>query len=160
MKAQKEHMSDKEVKKLLSDLKKNHAKGEKLFKSRYNKKKYKKFKKVVKKKDYVEYRYALLPYYFTHNTSFYYNLDSGLAKLLYDLIFNYYLIASQVVDMSENNLGENIKYILTQLKKYPNMRDTIEFKDVNEYKKYYDKEYKKLRKAFKLLGKIFNSLWY
>ena len=160
MKAQKEHMSDKEVKKLLSDLKKNHAKGEKLFKSRYNKKKYKKFKKVVKKKDYVEYRYALLPYYFTHNTSFYYNLDRGLAKLLYDLIFNYYLIASQVVDMSENNLGENIKYILTQLKKYPNMRDAIEFKDVNEYKKYYDKEYKKLRKAFKLLGKIFNSLWY
>lgn len=130
--------------------------GHKQFIARYDSKRKKKFNKLSKKPQYLEYQYESLSDYFTKRTDFYYNLDNGLAKLLADILTNYKLLASDIIDMNEYDLDKKLKFIIKFFKKYSKL-DLIDFNNSPKQKQKYEQNKKK---AFDYFREIFSLLWY
>ena len=130
--------------------------GYRRFKDRFNSKKYKEFQKKIKKKEYLEYQYESLSDYFTKRTDFYYNLDLGLAALVSDLLTNYKLIASEIIDITEYDMDKKLEFIIKFFKKYTNI-DKLDLANNLKRKQKYDQDKKK---AFKYFRDIFSQLWY
>lgn len=130
--------------------------GYKKFINRYNSKKNKKFLKCLKKRNYLEYEYECLPEYFTKRTDFYYNLDTGLASLLSDLLINYKLLSNDFIDMSEYGLGRKLKFVIKFFKRYSRI-DKLDLIKNPRQKQKYERDKKK---AFDYFRDIFGLLWY
>lgn len=153
---------EKHCKKVLKDLQKRYRAGLKEFRSLRNKRAAKWFSKNIKSKErkdeYIGYDYNILPVYFTSRPDFYYEFDVGMSKLLHDLIRNYYILASSILDLDENGERKHLKKIMRYFESYEHNRDITNFTSPEEFKEYMRKENKKRIKIFKRFGKVFNRL--